>query len=199
MCCLPTGRGKVKVRARCEIEDMPNTSNRQRIIVTEIPYMVNKARLVETIANLVKDKRVEGISDVRDESSREGMRVVIECKRDANAQVILNQLYNYTQLQDTCSMNHLALVPIPHAGVDKVQPKVLSLREIIDWYITFQKDVVARRVQFDLNRAAARAHILEGLRSQPIKITLTGSLPLSVRLVRRRRQRKIFAVSRSGI
>ncbi|MBS5151141.1 MAG: DNA gyrase subunit A [Butyricicoccus pullicaecorum] len=159
-----TGRGKVKVRARCEIEDMPNTSNRQRIIVTEIPYMVNKARLVETIANLVKDKRVEGISDVRDESSREGMRVVIECKRDANAQVILNQLYNYTQLQDTCSMNHLALVPIPHAGVDKVQPKVLSLREIIDWYITFQKDVVARRVQFDLNRAAARAHILEGLK-----------------------------------
>ena len=159
-----TGRGKVKVRARCEIEDMPNTSNRQRIIVTEIPYMVNKARLVETIANLVKDKRVEGISDVRDESSREGMRVVIECKRDSNAQVILNQLYNYTQLQDTCSMNHLALVPIPHAGVDKVQPKVLSLREMIDWYITFQKDVVARRVQFDLNRAAARAHILEGLK-----------------------------------
>lgn len=159
-----TGRGKVKVRARCEIEDMPNTSNRQRIIVTEIPYMVNKARLVETIANLVKDKRVEGISDVRDESSREGMRVVIECKRDSNAQVILNQLYNYTQLQDTCSMNHLALVPIPHAGVDKVQPKVLSLREMIDWYIMFQKDVVARRVQFDLNRAAARAHILEGLK-----------------------------------
>lgn len=159
-----TGRGKVKVRARCEIEDMPGASNRQRIIVTEIPYMVNKARLVESIANLVKDKRVEGISDVRDESSREGMRVVIECKRDANAQVILNQLYNYTQLQDTCSMNHLALVPIPHAGVDKVQPKVLSLREIIDWYISFQKDVVARRVQFDLNRAAARAHILEGLK-----------------------------------
>lgn len=159
-----TGRGKVKVRARCEIEDMPSASNRQRIIVTEIPYMVNKARLVESIANLVKDKRVEGISDVRDESSREGMRVVIECKRDANAQVILNQLYNYTQLQDTCSMIHLALVPIPHAGVDKVQPKVLSLREIIDWYISFQKDVVARRVQFDLNRAAARAHILEGLK-----------------------------------
>lgn len=159
-----TGRGKVKVRARCEIEDMPGASNRQRIIVTEIPYMVNKARLVESIANLVKDKRVEGISDVRDESSREGMRVVIECKRDANAQVILNQLYNYTQLQDTCSMNHLALVPIPHAGVDKVQPKVLSLREIIDWYISFQKDVVARRVQFDLNRAASRAHILEGLK-----------------------------------
>ena len=100
----------------------------------------------------------------RNESSREGMRVVIECKRDSNAQVILNQLYNYTQLQDTCSMNHLALVPIPHAGVDKVQPKVFSLREMIDWYITFQKDVVARRVQFDLNRAAARAHILEGLK-----------------------------------
>lgn len=157
-----TGRGKVKVRGRCEIEDM--SSGRQRIVVTEIPYMVNKARLVESIANLVKDKRVEGISDVRDESSREGMRVVIECKRDANAQVVLNQLYNYTQLQDTCSMIHLALVPIPHAGVDKVQPKILSLREIIDWYITFQKDVVARRTRFDLARAAARAHILEGLK-----------------------------------
>ena len=159
-----TGRGKIKVRARCEIEDMPGSSGRERIIVTEIPYMVNKARLVESMANLVKDKRVDGISDVRDESSREGLRIVIECKRDANAQVVLNQLYNYTQLQDTCSMNHLALVPIPHAGPDKVQPKVLSLREIIDWYITFQKDVVARRTQFDLNRAGARAHILEGLK-----------------------------------
>ena len=159
-----TGRGKIKVRARCEIEDMPGSSARQRIVVTEIPYMVNKARLVESIANLVKDKRVEGISDVRDESSREGLRVVIECKRDANAQVILNQLYNYTQLQDTCSMIHLALVPIPHAGVDKVQPKYLTLREMIDQYIDFQKSVVIRRTQFDLNRAGARAHILEGLR-----------------------------------
>lgn len=159
-----TGRGKIKVRARCEIEDMPGSSGRERIIVTEIPYMVNKARLVESIANQVRDKRIEGISDVRDESSREGLRIVIECKRDANAQVVLNQLYNYTQLQDTCSMNHLALVPIPHAGPDKVQPKVLSLREIIDWYISFQKDVVARRTQFDLNRAGARAHILEGLK-----------------------------------
>ena len=115
-----TGRGKIKVRARCEIEDMPGSSGRERIIVTEIPYMVNKARLVESIANQVRDKRIEGISDVRDESSREGLRIVIECKRDANAQVVLNQLYNYTQLQDTCSMNHLALVPIPHAGPDKV-------------------------------------------------------------------------------
>lgn len=159
-----TGRGKIKVRARCEIEDMPGSSGRERIIVTEIPYMVNKARLVESIANQVRDKRIEGISDVRDESSREGLRIVIECKRDANAQVVLNQLYNYTQLQDTCSMNHLALVPIPHAGPDKVQPKVLSLREIIDWYISFQKDVVARRTQFDLNRAGVRAHILEGLK-----------------------------------
>lgn len=159
-----TGRGKIKVRARCEIEDMPGSSNRERIIVSEIPYMVNKARLVESIANQVRDKRIEGISDVRDESSREGLRIVIECKRDANAQVVLNQLYNYTQLQDTCSMIHLALVPIPHAGPDKVQPKVLSLREIIDWYISFQKDVVARRTQFDLNRAGARAHILEGLK-----------------------------------
>lgn len=159
-----TGRGKIKVRARCEIEDIPGSSNRQRIIVSEIPYMVNKARLVEFIANQVRDKRIDGISDVRDESSREGLRIVIECKRDANAQVVLNQLYNYTQLQDTCSMNHLALVPIPHAGPDKVQPKVLSLREIIDWYISFQKDVVARRTRFDLNRANSRAHILEGLK-----------------------------------
>lgn len=159
-----TGRGKIKVRARCEIEDIPGSSNRQRIIVSEIPYMVNKARLVESIANQVRDKRIDGISDVRDESSREGLRIVIECKRDANAQVVLNQLYNYTQLQDTCSMNHLALVPIPHAGPDKVQPKVLSLREIIDWYISFQKDVVARRTRFDLNRANSRAHILEGLK-----------------------------------
>ena len=162
---MPPAAARSRCAPAAEIEDMPGSSGRQRIIVSEIPYMVNKARLVESIANQVKDKRIEGISDVRDESSREGLRVVIECKRDANAQVVLNQLYNYnTQLQDTCSMIHLALVPIPHAGPDKVQPKVLSLREIIDWYISFQKDVVARRTRFDLNRAATRAHILEGLK-----------------------------------
>lgn len=156
-----TGRGKIKVRARCEIEETAN--GRSQIIVTEIPYMVNKARLVESIANLVKDKRVDGISGLRDESSREGMRIVIEIKRDANAQVVLNQLYNYTQMQDTCSMIMLALVPTP-SNPDKVQPRVLSLREIIDYYVDFQKSVVARRTRFDLAKAQARAHILEGLK-----------------------------------
>lgn len=156
-----TGRGKIKVRARCEIEEIQ--TGRSQIIVSEIPYMVNKARLVESIANLVKDKRVDGISGLRDESSREGMRIVIEIKRDANAQVVLNQLYNYTQMQDTCSMIMLALVPAP-SNPDKVQPRVLTLREIIDYYIEFQKDVVARRTRFDLAKAQARAHILEGLK-----------------------------------
>lgn len=156
-----TGRGKIKVRARCEIEE--TQAGRSQIIVSEIPYMVNKARLVESIANLVKDKRVDGISGLRDESSREGMRIVIEIKRDANAQVVLNQLYNYTQMQDTCSMIMLALVPAP-SNPDKVQPRVLTLREIMDYYIEFQKDVVARRTRFDLAKAQARAHILEGLK-----------------------------------
>ena len=156
-----TGRGKIKVRARCEIEE--TQAGRSQIIVSEIPYMVNKARLVESIANLVKDKRVDGISGLRDESSREGMRIVIEIKRDANAQVVLNQLYNYTQMQDTCSMIMLALVPAP-SNPDKVQPRVLTLREIMDYYIEFQKDVVARRTRFDLAQAQARAHILEGLK-----------------------------------
>ncbi|MDR3766160.1 MAG: DNA gyrase subunit A [Butyricicoccus sp.] len=156
-----TGRGKIKVRARCTIEE--NDNGRSQIIITEIPYMVNKARLVESMANLVKDKRVEGISNIMDHSSREGMRIVIDIKRDANAQVVLNQLYNYTQLQDTCSMILLALVPSP-SNPDKVQPRVLTLREIIDYYIDFQKDVVARRTRFDLAKAQARAHILEGLK-----------------------------------
>lgn len=150
-----TGRGKIKVRARCAIEDMAN-GNKQQIIVTEIPYMVNKARLVESIAGLVKDKRIDGISALRDESSREGMRIVIEIKRDSNAQVVLNQLFNYSQLQDTFSMIHLALV--------NNQPKILTLREMIDQYIFFQRDVIARRTRFDLNKAMARAHILEGLK-----------------------------------
>ena len=156
-----TGKGKIKVRAKCTIEEMDK--GKSQIVVTEIPYMVNKARLVESIANLVKDKRVDGISALRDESSREGMRIVIEVKRDANPQVVLNQLYNYTQMQDTCSMILLALVP-SISNPDKVQPRVLTLREIIDYYIAFQKSVIERRTRFDLAKAQARAHILEGLK-----------------------------------
>ena len=155
-----TGRGKVKLRAKAEIVEL--TNGRTQIIVTEIPYMVNKARLVESMANLVKEKRVEGITNIQDHSSREGMRIVVDIRRDANAQVILNQLYTYTQLEDTISMNHIALVPSGASG--KLQPKVLSLREIIDHYISFQKDVVARRTRFDLQKAQDRAHILEGLK-----------------------------------
>lgn len=149
-----TGRGRVKVRARAEIEEHGN--NRYRIAVTELPYMVNKARLVENIADLVKDKRIEGISDLRDESDRTGMRVVIELKKDANAQVVLNQLYKHTQMQTTFAVILLALVDN--------KPKTLSLREILDHYIVFQKDVIRRRTVFDLKKAQARAHILEGLR-----------------------------------
>lgn len=156
-----TGRGKIKVRAKAEIEELPN--GRSQIVITEIPYMVNKARLVEAMANLVKEKRVDGITNIQDHSSREGMRIVVDVRRDANAQVILNQLYNYTQLQDTCSMIHLALVPNTYQP-DKLQPKVLSLREIIDYYISFQKEVIERRTRFDMKRAQDRAHILEGLK-----------------------------------
>ncbi|MGE4548242.1 MAG: DNA gyrase subunit A [Intestinibacillus sp.] len=156
-----TGRGKIKVRAKAEIEELAN--GRSQIVITEIPYMVNKARLVESMAALVKDKRVDGITNIQDHSSREGMRIVVDVRRDANAQVILNQLYNFTQLQDTCSMIHLALAPNPF-NPDKLQPKVLSLREIIDEYIAFQKDVVARRTRFDMKKAQDRVHILEGLK-----------------------------------
>ena len=149
-----TGRGKIKLRARTHFEDMGN--GRTRIVATEIPYMVNKARLVESIANLVKDKRVDGISDLRDESDREGMRIVVELKRDVNAQVVLNQLFNYTQLQDTVSVHNLALV--------KNQPRTLNLRELIDQYLHFQCEVIERRTRFDLAKAEKRAHILEGLK-----------------------------------
>ncbi|MEG2377454.1 MAG: DNA gyrase subunit A, partial [Clostridia bacterium] len=149
-----TGKGRVKVRARAEIEEHGN--NRYRIAVTELPYVVNKARLVESIADLVKDKRIEGISDLRDESDRTGMRMVIELKKDANPQVILNQLYKHTQMQTTFAIILLALVDN--------KPKTLSLREILDHYITFQQDVLRRRTIFDLKKAQARAPILEGLR-----------------------------------
>lgn len=155
-----TGRGKIKVRAKTEIVSLPN--GKTQIIITELPYMVNKARLVETMANLVKDKRVDGITNIQDHSSREGMQIVIDIRRDANAQVILNQLFTYTQLEDTFSMIHIALVPTGTKG--RLQPRVLTLRQIIDQYIGFQKDVVARRTRFDLNKAQSRAHILEGLK-----------------------------------
>ncbi|MDD3214178.1 MAG: DNA gyrase subunit A [Eubacteriales bacterium] len=148
-----TGRGRVLMRARTEIEAM--AQNRQRIVVTEIPYMVNKAKMVEKIAELVHEKRVDGISDIRDESDRNGMRVVIELKRDVNPQVVLNFLYKHTQLQETFGVNMLALVD----GV----PKVLTLREMLYHYIRHQKEVVTRRTQYDLDKAEARAHILEGL------------------------------------
>ena len=149
-----TGRGKVKVRSRAVIEELPK--GRQQIVVTEIPYQVNKARLVERIAELVKEKKVEGISDLRDESNRNGMRIVIELKRDANANIVLNNLYKHSQMEDTFSIIMLALVN----GV----PKVLNLKEMLHHYVEHQKDVVTRRTKFELNKAEARAHILEGLR-----------------------------------
>ena len=148
-----TGRGRIVVRARSEIEEMPN--NRQRIVVTEIPYMVNKAKLIEKIAEMVHDKTVEGISDIRDESDRRGMRIVIELKRDTNASVVLNTLYKHTQLQDTFGAIMLALVD--------GEPKVLSLKQIIFHYLQHQEDVIRRRTKYDLDKAEARSHILEGL------------------------------------
>ena len=152
-----TGRGRVRVRARAEIEEFGG-QGRQRIIVTELPYQVNKARVLENIADNVKNKRIEGISAMRDESDRDGMRIVIELKRDANAQVTLNRLYTQTQLQTTFAMLMLALVE------DQSQPRILSLRQILDEYITFQREIVRRRTEYDLKKARDRAHLLEGLR-----------------------------------
>ncbi|KGM94599.1 DNA gyrase subunit A [Clostridium novyi A str. 4552] len=149
-----TGRGKVIIRSKAEIEE--DEKGKNRIVVTEIPYQVNKARLIESIANLVKDKRINGISDLRDESDREGMRIVIELKRDANANVVLNQLYKHTKMQDSFGIIMLALV--------NGEPRVLSLKEVLKHYIKFQEEVITRRTQFDLDKALARAHILEGLR-----------------------------------
>ena len=150
-----TGRGKLKIRARAEIEPWKET--RERIIVTEIPYMVNKARLIEKIADLVHEKRIDGISDLRDESDRDGLRIVIELKRDANASIVLNQLYKYTQLEDTFSIIMLALV-------DRTSPQVLSLKQILEQYVDFQKEVIVRRTKYDKKKAEARAHILQGLK-----------------------------------
>ena len=148
-----TGKGKITLRGRAEIEEKKN--GRFQIVVTEIPYMVNKARLIESIADLVKDKRIEGISDLNDESNRHGMRIVVELKKEANPQVVLNQLYRYTQLQDTVGVNLLAL----DGGV----PKVMTLKTMLDRYVRFQDQVIRRRTRFDLNKAQERAHILEGL------------------------------------
>ncbi len=149
-----TGIGKIQVRSVCEIEETDR--GRAQIVVSEIPYQVNKARLIEKMAELVKEKKVEGISAIRDESNREGIRIVVELKRDANPQVTLNRFYKHTQLQDSYSMIMIALVD--------GQPKVLSLYDVLNEYIKFQKEVVTRRTVFDLNKAEARAHILEGLR-----------------------------------
>ena len=148
-----TGRGKIKVRAVTDIETLPNGKN--SIIVTELPYMVNKARLIEKIAELVRDKKIDGITMVRDESDREGMRICIELRRDVNANVILNQLYKHTQLQDTFGVIMLALVD--------GEPKVLSLPEALNVYLKHQEEVVTRRTRYDLNKAEERAHILKGL------------------------------------
>jgi DNA gyrase subunit A len=149
-----TGQGKIKVRACCEIQE--TSRGRSQIVVTEIPYMVNKARLIERIAELVKDKSIDGISEIRDESNREGMRIVIELKRDANPQITLNKLYKHTALQQNFSAIMIALVD--------GQPQLLNLKEILHEYLKFQKEVVTRRTLFDLKKAEARAHILEGLR-----------------------------------
>ncbi|VYU66605.1 DNA gyrase subunit A [Clostridium tertium] len=148
-----TGKGRVIVRAKAEIEE---ENNRHRIVVTEIPYQVNKAKLIENIADLVKDKKIVGISDLRDESDREGMRIVIELKKDANPNVILNLLYKHTKMQDTFGVIMLALV--------NNEPKILNIKQVLGHYIEFQKEVVTRRTIFELNKAEARAHILEGLR-----------------------------------
>ena len=149
-----TGRGKITLRGRAEIQE--HKHGREKIVITEIPYRVNKARLIESIAGLVKDKKIEQISDLRDESDRDGMRIVVELKRDANAQVVLNQLYSFTQLQDTVGVNMLALAD--------GQPKVMTLKEILQRYIAFQEEVLTRRTQFDLKKVRDREHILEGLK-----------------------------------
>ena len=148
-----TGRGKIRIRAITDIEPMANGKN--RIVVTELPYMVNKARLIEKIAELVRDKKIDGITELRDESSRQGMRICIELRRDVSPKIILNQLYKHTQLQDTFGVIMIALV--------NNEPKVLNLYQMLDYYLSHQKDVVTRRTKYDLNKAEERAHILQGL------------------------------------
>ena len=148
-----TGRGKIRVRAITDIEPMNNGKN--RIVVTELPYMVNKARLIEKIAELVKDKRIDGITDLRDESDRQGMRICVELRKDVNPNIVLNQLFKHTQMQDTFGVIMIALVDN--------QPKVLNLFEVLNYYLMHQKDVVTRRIKYELNKAEERAHILQGL------------------------------------
>ena len=176
-----TGQGRVVVRAQAEIEE--TAKGRQQIIVTEIPYQVNKSRLIEKIAELVKDKRIDGISDIRDESNRNGMRIVIELKKDANPQITLNRLYKHTQMQDSFSMIMIALV--------NGEPKLLTLYQMLEEYLKHQKDVLTRRTIFDLKKAEARAHILEGLRialdniDEIIKIIRSSYNDAKVRLMER--------------
>ena len=148
-----TGRGKIRVRAVTDIEPMAN--GKSRIVVTELPYMVNKARLIEKIAELVRDKKIDGITDLSDQSNREGMRICIELRRDVNANVVLNQLYKHTQLQDTFGVIMLALV--------NNEPKVMNILEMLNYYLRHQEEVVTRRTKYELNKAEERAHILEGL------------------------------------
>ncbi len=149
-----TGRGKITLRAVAEIEE--GTRGRDRIVVTEIPYQVNKAKLIEKIAELVRDKKIEGISDLRDESDRDGMRIVIDLKRDVNPNIVLNNLYKHTQLQATFGIIMLALVDN--------EPKILTLKQALGHYLNYQKEIITRRTQFDLNKAEERAHIVEGLK-----------------------------------
>ena len=181
-----TGRGKVVLRSRCEIEDWKN--GRERIIVHEIPYMVNKARLIESIAELVKEKRVDQISDLRDESDRDGMRIVIELKKDANAQVVLNQLYSYTKLQDSVGVIMLCLVN----GI----PRILTLKEMLEEYLKFQFQVVTRRTQFDLKKAKDREHILEGLK---MVCDNTDEVIAIIRRSKDRADSKVNLIQRFGI
>ena len=143
-----TGRGVIKVRAKTTIEKMKN--GKMRILVHEIPYIVNKARLIEKIADLVKDKKIDGITDLRDESDRKGMRIVIELRRDVNPQVLLNQLYKHTQMEETFGIIMLAIVD--------GEPKILNLKEVLYCYLEHQKDVIVRRTRFDLDKAEARAY-----------------------------------------
>ncbi len=184
-----TGRGKIKVKAKAEIEAMQ--AGKSRIVVTEIPYMVNKSMLIEKMADLVKERKIDGITDIRDESDRNGISIVIELRRDVNPTVILNQLYKYTQLQDTFSVNMLALVD------DK--PKTLNLKEVLEQYLKHQEDVVTRRSQFELKKAEARAHILEGLRKALDKIDLIVSLIRSSKTVQEAKERLIEAIDLTEI
>ncbi|MEE1072440.1 MAG: DNA gyrase subunit A [Cellulosilyticum sp.] len=184
-----TGRGKVKVKAKAEIQAMQAGKN--RIVITEIPYMVNKSSLIEKIADLVKERKIDGITDIRDESDRNGISVVVELRRDVNPTIILNQLYKFTQLQDTFSINMLALV--------NDRPQVLNLKQVLEEYLKHQKDVVTRRTKFELNKAEARAHILEGLRKALDKIDLVVSLIRSSKTVQEAKEKLIEAIDLTEI